>query len=94
MHCFSCGSTNQSRIKNLYGYDICDSCEPTLGLYKDNTIRKHIASYEKNREAVPENPTYAQEVDYRVEAMEEDYIRRRLKLLHIRARLKAMGKQD
>ena len=54
------------------------------------TIRKHITSYERKREAVPENPTYAQEVDYRVEAMEEVYIRRRLKLLHIQARLKAM----
>ena len=63
-------------------------------MYKDNTIRKHIASYEKKREAVPENPTYVQEVDYRVEAMEELYIRRRLKLLHIQAQLKAMGKQD
>jgi len=43
---------------------------------------------------VPENPTYVQEVDYRVEVMEEYYIRRRLKLLHIQAQLKAMGKQD
>ena len=94
MRCFSCGSTNQSQIKSLYGYNVCDSCEPTLGLYKDNTIRKHIASYEKNREAVPENPTYAQEVDYRVEAMEEFYIRRRLKLLHIQSRLKELGKED
>jgi hypothetical protein len=94
MRCFSCVSTNQSQIKSLYGYNVCDSCEPTLGLYKDNTIRKHIASYEKKREAVPENPTYVQEVDYRVEAMEEYYIRRRLKLLHIQARLKAIGKQD
>jgi hypothetical protein len=47
MRCFSCGSTNQSQIKNLYGYDVCDSCEQTLNLYKDHTIRKHIASYEK-----------------------------------------------
>ena len=94
MHCFSCGSANQSQIKNLYGYDICDSCEPTLGLYKDHTIRKHIASYEKKREAVPEGPTYAQQVYYRVEAMEEVYIRRRLKLLHIQAQLKELVKDD
>ena len=90
MRCFSCGNTKQSQIKNLFGHDVCDSCEPTLNLYKDHTIRKHITSYERKREAVPENPTYAQEVDYRVEGMEEVYIRRRLKLLHIQARLKAM----
>ena len=94
MRCFSCGSTNQSQIKNLYGYDVCDSCEQPLNLYKDHTIRKHIASYEKKRKAVPEGPTYAQEVDYRVEVMEEVYIRRRLKLLHIQSRLKELGKED
>ena len=94
MRCFSCGTTNQSQIKNLYGYDVCDSCEQTLNLYKDHTIRKHIASYDKKCEAVPEGSTYAQEVDYRIEAMEEVYIRRRLKLLHIQARLKELGKED
>ncbi len=49
---------------------------------------------EKSVRQCLENPTYVQEVDYRVEAMEEYYIRRRLKLLHIQARLKAIGKQD
>lgn len=90
--CFSCGSTIQSQIKTLCGYDVCSSCEPTLGLYKDDTIRKHIASYEKKREGVPENPTYVQEVDYRLGAMEKTYILKRLKLLHIQNRLKVIEK--
>ena len=91
MRCFSCGSSNQSKIKDLYGYSVCESCEPTLGLYKDHTIRKAIADYDKKRESVPENPTYVQEVDFRVNQMEERYIRARLKLLHIQARLKEIG---
>lgn len=90
MQCFSCGNSNQEQVKDLYGYAVCDSCEPSLGLYKDHTIQKHVREFEKKRESVPENPTYAQEVDYRVNAMEEKYIRARLQLLHIQARLKEL----
>ncbi|NKB34381.1 MAG: hypothetical protein GKR91_14920 [Pseudomonadales bacterium] len=91
MKCFSCGNSNQSQVEDLYGYPVCESCKPSLGLYKDHTIRKHITDFEKKRESVPENPTYAQEVDFRVNAMEERYIRSRLQLLHIQARVKELA---
>ena len=94
MRCFFCDCSSKSNINNLYNYNVCDSCERTLGLFKDHTIRKSIASYEKKREEVPENPSYRQEVDYRLENGEKSYIKARLKLLHIQARLKAMSKQD
>ncbi|MCH7817490.1 MAG: hypothetical protein IIC60_13085 [Proteobacteria bacterium] len=58
-----------------------------MGLLKDHTIRKHIASFAKKQLVVPENPSYEQEVDYRLKFMEETYIKQRLKLLHIQARL-------
>ncbi|HJN95436.1 MAG TPA: hypothetical protein QGF41_07000 [Gammaproteobacteria bacterium] len=48
-------------------------------------------SYEKVRETVPENSTYKEEVDYRLNFMEENYIRQRIKLLHIQERLKEIG---
>jgi len=88
--CFSCGST--VKVNDLYGYPVCESCEPSLGLFKDHTILKHVKDYEKKRETVPENPSYKQDVDFRVDAMEERYIRARLKLLHIQARLRDLDK--
>ncbi len=89
--CFQCGNTDTSEISNLYGYDVCNTCKPQLGLYKDDTIRKAISSYAKKQNAVPENPTYREEVDYRLNFMEEKYIKTRIKLLHIQARLKEIG---
>ena len=86
--CFGCSNTNPIEITNLFGYDVCRSCKSILGLLKDDTIRKHIASYAKKQEAVPENPTYKEDVDYRLNFMEERYIKTRLKLLHIQERLK------
>ena len=90
-HCFSCSNTNPNEISNLFGYEVCNSCKPTLGLLKDDTIRKHISSYAKKQEDVPENPSYQEEVDYRLDFMEERYIKTRLKLLHIQQRLKEIG---
>jgi len=89
--CFQCSYTNPKEISNLYGYDVCHSCKLKMGLLKDNTLRKHISSYEKVRETVPENPTYKEEVDYRLSFMEENYIRQRIKLLHIQERLKEIS---
>ncbi len=40
---------------------------------------------------VPENPTYKEDVDYRLKIMEERYIKARIKMLHIQARLKEIG---
>ncbi|MDP6731592.1 MAG: hypothetical protein QF877_02340, partial [Gammaproteobacteria bacterium] len=88
--CYIC-SIGADGVQNLYGYDVCHSCKSKLGLLKDNTLRKHILSYEKVRETVPENPTYKEEVDYRLNYMEENYIRQRIKLLHIQERLKEIG---
>lgn len=88
--CFSCGST--ITVKDLYGYPVCESCEPGLGLFKDHTILRHIKAYEKKQQDVPENPSYQQDVDFRVNEMEERYIRARLKLLHIQSRIRELTK--
>ena len=89
--CFSCSHTIPNEITNLFGYDVCRSCMSILGLLKDDTIRKHISSYAKKQEAVQENPSYKEEVDYRLNFMQEKYIKTRIKLLHIQARLKEIG---
>lgn len=86
--CFSCSSQNKADLTSLYGYTVCADCTPGLGLYKDHTIEKHIRAFDKKRDEVPENSTYVQEVNHRLNTMEERYIRARIKLLHIQARLR------
>lgn len=89
--CFRCEETEKSSLLDLYGYTVCKACESKLGLYQDPTIKKHVSSFEIARQFSPEKPTYAEEVDIRLRAMERDYIGKRLKLLHIQARLKDMA---
>lgn len=89
--CFECGNSNAKEISVIYGYAVCNACKPHLGLYKDDTIRKAVKSYARKREVVPENPTYKEDVDYRLKIMEERYIKARIKMLHIQARLKELS---
>ncbi len=83
MFCQLCNKGSLSSTSDYYGYRLCDDCVSSLGLHKDATIQKNIAVYEKKRQAVPENPTYRQDVEYRLKFIEEDYKRKRIKLLHI-----------
>ena len=48
----------------------------------------------KERGKFPENPSYRQEVGYRLENIEKTYIEAHLKSLHTQARLKEIAKQD
>ncbi|GJL65179.1 MAG: hypothetical protein NPIRA05_01500 [Nitrospirales bacterium] len=90
--CFSCGNINQAALENLFGYEVCADCKPSLGFHKDATILKNAIAHDKKREQVPENSTYVQEVNHRLNSMEERYIRARLKLLHIQHRLQIMNR--
>lgn len=89
-HCFHCKTQNTKNISNLYGFEVCSDCMPKLGLLTDNTIQKHVLAYRKAQLDVPENPSYKEEVDFRLASMEQDYIKKRLKLLHIQARIREL----
>jgi len=73
--CFQCGNKGA----NMYGYTICDSCKSKLKLFTDETIRKHIALYRKPTK----DRSYEEEIRFRLDFVEKDYIRKRIKLLHI-----------
>jgi len=86
--CFNCQNTNTDEIFEVYGYHVCIACKPKLGFYQDSTIRKHIRTFENEKQIVPEKLSYREEVDQRLKFGEASYLRKRLKLLHIQARLK------
>jgi len=78
--CFQCGEDGNE----LYGYIICDSCRSKLGLFSDETIEKHISIYDKPAK----KRTYEEEIKYRLDFIEKEYTKKRIKLLHILERLK------
>jgi hypothetical protein len=73
--CFNCGKKGT----NIYGYTICDSCKSKLKLFSDETIKKH---YLKNPEK------FSKEIQRRLGFIDKDYIKKRIKLLHVQEQLK------
>ncbi|TRX47053.1 hypothetical protein FNH22_30625 [Fulvivirga sp. M361] len=86
--CFRCAEEDESFLEDLYGYTVCNACTIKLGLYHDETIQKHASSYQRAKDLDPAKPSYQEEVDRRLVMMEKDYIAKRIKLLHIRYRLR------
>jgi hypothetical protein len=74
--CFNCGKTT---TENMHGYPICDSCKTKLKLFSDNTIKKH---YLKNPEK------FSKEIDRRLDFIEKDHIKKKIKLLNVKEQLK------
>jgi hypothetical protein len=77
--CFQCGNSGT----DMYGYTICDACKSKLGLFSDETIEKHCQKYETD----PDTRSYEEEIKYRLKYIETDYIKKKIKLLHILSRL-------
>lgn len=68
--CFNCGkSTSNAK----YGFAICLECLNKQGLMTNETIQKH----NKN------NPNFKKEAESKLEILEQDYARKKIKLLHI-----------
>ena len=74
--CFNCGKITS---KEMYGYFICKSCKTKLRLFNDKTIKKY---YLKNPEK------FSKEVDRRLDLIDKDYIKKKIKLLNVKEQLK------
>jgi len=61
----------------MYGYCICDSCKDKLRLFTDATIRKYKLK----------NPAFEKEIQDRLDFLERDYMKKKIKLLYVQDRL-------
>ena len=78
--CSQCEATG--KLENLYGFYFCARCESKLGLYTDKTILKNAQKF------AAANPTSCEEeVVRRLQRMERDFVKTKVKLLHILERL-------
>ena len=73
--CFNCGKAGI----RMFGYTICDSCKSGLRLFSMKTIQKHYAK---------DPAKFSADMDHRLEFLEKDYIKKKLKLLHVKEQLK------
>jgi hypothetical protein len=76
--CFQCGAEGS----DICGYVMCEACKSKMGLFTDKTVQKHNAEYAKK------GLSYEQEVKRRLDVMEKDYLKKRIKLLSILESLK------
>lgn len=71
---------------DFYGVRICEACKSQLGLFSDETIKKHIAKFAEEK-----GPrTYEEEINYRLDYIEKDYLKKKLKLQYILERIKSL----
>ena len=80
MKCFNCASDVGSL---LYGIPICNSCKSDLRLFTDDTIIRQEREYKGSDKYA----SYQDEVSDRLKLLEMDYLKKRIKLLHILDRL-------
>ena len=82
--CFNCPTTETT---TLYGYKICQACAKRLTNNKDETIKKWIAEFKPTAES----STFAEDIQFRLDFVEKDYIKSKIKLLSIQDRLKELS---
>ena len=78
--CFNCKSNDTTM---LYGYAVCKSCASKLLHHKDDTIKKWIDDFKPTKE----HTTFAEDIQARLDFIEKDYIKKKIKLLNIQDRL-------
>lgn len=85
--CCQCEATGP--VDRVYGFDFCSLCRSQLGLHTDKTIQKNASLYRQAKSVA-----YEVEVLNRLHSMEKDYIKKRVKLLHILARLDELDRNS
>lgn len=78
--CFNCGAKTNYK---MFDYVICEDCFQKLRLFNDETIKRQNAEFKSTDLA----ETYVDELARRIEFLEKDYLKKKIKLLYIKDRL-------
>lgn len=80
MRCFNCGTETGNQ---RYEITICAACEQDLRLFTDETIARQNAEYKPSEKYA----AYTDEIADRLVFLEKDYLKKKIKLLHVLERL-------
>lgn len=76
MKCFNCGAETSNQ---RYEITICPACEQDLRLFTDATIARQKAEYKTSEKYA----AYGDEIADRLVFLEKDYLKKKIKLLHV-----------
>lgn len=88
MKCELCEESDQSLIEVLFEYPVCSVCSSKMGLFRDKTIARYIKEFELKKRKDPEELSFEEEMERRLEYIEKDYIKKKIKLNYILDRIK------
>ena len=91
MKCVLCTESESTQIEVVYEYPVCKHCYSKIRLFSDHTIEKHIRDYSLRKNQDPDQPDYAEDIKNRLEFIERDFIRKKIKLLHLLERTEAIS---
>jgi hypothetical protein len=81
--CVVCGENG----KEYLGYIICNKCLSKLKLLSDEKIKKYLAVNK-----LKNGRSFEEEIKFRLILIEKDYIKKKIKLLHVMERIREMKK--
>ncbi|RDY59440.1 hypothetical protein [Flagellimonas nanhaiensis] len=70
--CFNCGKEGGE----FFGFIICEKCKSKLRLFTEGTVQGYL---EKDPIGFPKD------IDRRLELLDKDYVKKKIKLLHIKS---------
>lgn len=79
--CFNCGNEGDE----FHGYFICETCKTNLGLFTEKKIGKYIAEFEHK------GTSYLDYTNEHLAKLENTYIKQKLKLLDIKAKIESLS---
>jgi hypothetical protein len=80
--CSLCDST--TGIEKLYGYNICGLCKSKIRLFSKDSVKRFKTNYKKK----PGRPTIEDDIKYRLDYIEKDFIKKKIKLMDMLDKLK------
>lgn len=79
MKCFKC----KNEGSDFFGYLVCEPCKKRLRLHSNDTIEKNA----HNLNVYTPHESYLCDIESRLKQLDQDYISKKLKLLHIKNQL-------
>jgi hypothetical protein len=89
-NCTLCNSKNE--VELLFDYPVCGKCKKRMGLFQDATIKKYYLEFEQGLKDGTKDISFEGEMKRRLDYIEKDYIKKKIKLLHVLDRLGQIGR--
>lgn len=81
--CSLCDESDAKQIEIMYEYPICSNCIKKFRLHTDHSLNKYILDMDAQKKENPSNLTFREEMERRLELVEKEYIKKKVKIKYI-----------